>query len=882
MEDNKEYYAFISYKSDDTEWAIWLQHELEHYHLPASLNGRGDIRQDLRPVFRDIDELSAGNLPEQIRAALAKSANLIVICSPMSAKSPWVNKEVETFISMGKTDHIFPFIVEGNTPQDFFPPAILDLPKDEERLGGDVTKNGRDAAFIKVVAGMLGIGFDTLWDRYEREKAEEERRQREQKESLLTTQSFYLAEKSGSVLLKGDAILAMRLALEGLPIDMSNPSRPYVVEAERALRLALRGKTYRLASDDRFIMDACCSSDGCRMLTAGSCGIEEWLLGSGALLRIISRKKNYSFPMSVVYSPDGKKIAAYFDDSAIGVWNRETGRRIFRRQMFKRDERDAIDPNIKHLFFYDNNTIVARHTVGDSFMVDANTGEKNPNYHFVWELNEDEMKSNGRAFREIVNVNAECGRLNLDQTSAKSIVNWLRSNGFQGEMTCASIGWLPDATPAVVVAGKDGVLGLWSLREGRCIDTLNTGWSTIRNVFLCPKSRIVAYGAGRDGTVIWHPFYSQFEIPSLPLKNGICNNHCPLIIANGQVWTVYSKRIGDSDKSTNTLMNYEKGTILQFDGYSIWNADISPDATIMAYSDYCEIKLHEFTTGKETILSNDACGKLFFSSDGTLLIAFTSPQKPSYDYLNMSYEEIEAIPRIKDEDYLVCITIWDVKTATLVKQTPISPVQSRVGKRKIDTDSLFSDAHYCGYDVSADKSCFVVHNWRYVTLWSMSTFNEIARIDTLAFDLTKPAVAPPYVISLAPNNSTVAFTMYSGEITLCNFFTKEVDNIPIGDIMVNHISFSHDCKYLATTSHDGAVRVWDTEKKLLLDTLVGPSEVAEVVLFSEDGRYIYVGYNKHPIVRWQWTPLQELIDNCWSNLSLRTFTPEEKEKYHIL
>lgn len=27
MEQGKEYFAFISYKSEDVEWAIWLQHE---------------------------------------------------------------------------------------------------------------------------------------------------------------------------------------------------------------------------------------------------------------------------------------------------------------------------------------------------------------------------------------------------------------------------------------------------------------------------------------------------------------------------------------------------------------------------------------------------------------------------------------------------------------------------------------------------------------------------------------------------------------------------------------------------------------------------------------------------------------------------------------
>ena len=140
MNIEKEYYAFISYKSEDVEWAIWLQHELEHYNLPASFNGRSDICQKLRPVFRDIDELCAGNLPEQIKRALKNSQNLIVVCSPRAATSPWVNQEIETFISLCKTDRIFPFIVEGNSPKEFFPPELLGLPKNEERLGGNASK----------------------------------------------------------------------------------------------------------------------------------------------------------------------------------------------------------------------------------------------------------------------------------------------------------------------------------------------------------------------------------------------------------------------------------------------------------------------------------------------------------------------------------------------------------------------------------------------------------------------------------------------------------------------------------------------------------------------------------------------------------------------
>ena len=67
---DKEYFVFISYSSLDNDWAIWLHDELEHYHLSASFNGRTDVRDNLRKVFRDRDELSAGPGDEQVNKAI--------------------------------------------------------------------------------------------------------------------------------------------------------------------------------------------------------------------------------------------------------------------------------------------------------------------------------------------------------------------------------------------------------------------------------------------------------------------------------------------------------------------------------------------------------------------------------------------------------------------------------------------------------------------------------------------------------------------------------------------------------------------------------------------------------------------------------------------
>lgn len=67
---------------------------------------------------------------------------------------------------------------------------------------------------------MLGLGFDDLWNRYEREKAEEERRQREEKEKLQKTQSRFIAEKVVNLVNEGNLPLAKLLSLEVLPKDL--------------------------------------------------------------------------------------------------------------------------------------------------------------------------------------------------------------------------------------------------------------------------------------------------------------------------------------------------------------------------------------------------------------------------------------------------------------------------------------------------------------------------------------------------------------------------------------------------------------------------------------------------------------------------------------
>jgi tetratricopeptide (TPR) repeat protein len=183
------YRAFISYSHQDKAWADWLHKALEGYAIPQRLVGQataaGVIPKRLTPIFRDRDELaSAHDLGGKVNEALAQSANLIVICSPRAATSRWVNEEVLSFKRLGRSERIFCLIVDGEPnasdlpgreTEECFAPALRFQLDTDGQPGGEHTepiaadarpgKDGKGNAKLKLVAGMLDVGFDALKQR---------------------------------------------------------------------------------------------------------------------------------------------------------------------------------------------------------------------------------------------------------------------------------------------------------------------------------------------------------------------------------------------------------------------------------------------------------------------------------------------------------------------------------------------------------------------------------------------------------------------------------------------------------------------------------------------------------------------------------------------
>ncbi|MEP6632891.1 MAG: TIR domain-containing protein [Luteimonas sp.] len=186
------YRAFISYSHQDAHWARWLHRRLEGYRIPARLRGSvgefGPLPDRLSPIFRDREELaSAGELNPKIEAALADSEALIVICSPASAHSSWVDGEILSFKRSGRADRIYCLIVDGEPnaggERECFAPALrykLDADGElgaptAEPVAADVRpdKDGKALARMKLLSGLLGVDLDTL---RRREAARRQRR----------------------------------------------------------------------------------------------------------------------------------------------------------------------------------------------------------------------------------------------------------------------------------------------------------------------------------------------------------------------------------------------------------------------------------------------------------------------------------------------------------------------------------------------------------------------------------------------------------------------------------------------------------------------------------------------------------------------------------
>ena len=277
-----EYIAFISYRHMPLDIAVAkrLHQLIERYHIPARLAAERGSRR-LGRVFRDQDELPlSSDLSASIYEALDHTQFLIVVCTPETPKSIWVQREISYFLEHHDRDNVLVVLADGR-PEESFPDQLVHIYDADGNLVGNteplaaniVGGNTREVLRklndekLRLFAALIGCSYDALFQREKRYRARrlaaalsvvavaasafigmllvkngqitaQNQALVEQKERIQLSESTLLTQNAQASLASDDPAGAVRSAVAALP-ESAGDSRPYYAPAERVLLDAL-------------------------------------------------------------------------------------------------------------------------------------------------------------------------------------------------------------------------------------------------------------------------------------------------------------------------------------------------------------------------------------------------------------------------------------------------------------------------------------------------------------------------------------------------------------------------------------------------------------------------------------------------------------------
>lgn len=784
MNNEKEYFAFISYQRKDEEWAEWLQHQLEHYRLPSNIiEEHPELPCEVRPLFRDATELAGGVLAKEINSALENSYFLIVICSPNSAKSIWVNKEVQTFIDLGRLEYVIPFIVDGipytQSGDECFVPALAKLKGDEhELLGINISEMGREVASIKVVARMLNLRFDSLWQRYEREKEEERLRLIETNNKILRNQARFVAEKALSVLSEGDSFFARLLVLEVLPKNLSLPDRPYVPEAEFALRQISDHQTACLKGHNECVFYAEFSPDGKFVIAAtGTLGggggrIGVWDSGTGQLLKLITG--HITMTNSVKYNSAGDLMVSAGGRS-ICVWDVKKGKEI---KTFE------VDGGVDYAEFSPDGSLILSLT--------SNGGTIR-----IWDWEKETLTKTIHSYSFFHNLKDPF------------------ISSFSAAMFC------PDGNSIAMSSYSDSIIVIWDINKERVILSVNCGDFT--SYAINPNGKTIA-SVNRDNTIHIWDIKSGKKIKTLKGHTAVVNcisynNDGNMLVSSSEDKTI---RIWDITEGT-TINSFQDNTA------TFRSVRFSPDCKrIVSTANNGNIRLWDVKPSVDNNrIINKETGNItsikFFSNNTKIATSSNGENEIKiWDLDNLVIKH-----RLKVENYSPQFAISsNDKYIAIIDDKKIKVWDTEKGKFiKEFTDNKW---RYTGVAFNLGSIVLNAITWDgRLKSWNIDSGEELRSID---FEKSVDNV------TLGPDGTKVAEWSFNS-ISIYDTKKRIVTNLNGHFNCVNHVSFSPDGLSVLSASDDKTIRIWNVETGKMR-ILTGHTDAVNYAEFSRDGNRI--------------------------------------------
>ncbi len=946
MEQNREYYAFISYQREDERWAKWLQHKLEHYRLPSNLNGRTDLPREIRPVFRDTSELNPGNLPQQIHDALAASKHLIVVCSPRSASSLWVNLEVEEFIKMGKGDCIIPFIVDGrpfaNDPsEECFPPAIRNLPKEQELLGANVNEMGRDAAAVKTVAQMFGVRFDTLWKRYERE-------QKRKRALVIAAVALFVLAVLGVaayILQQNFEIKKKREELQKAYSNLSTAKDS--IQAQYGIIQRTNADLSQAKDSIQYQYGIIEETNADLRRTNDARARAQSRAAAKAAEKLIETRDSY----------DAMRVAL----AALDISYTPEAEYSLRTASQCKDTKIDFETPVKYASFTsDGHIFITRETPQYDYslpsfsLMNSDNGSCSP-------LTDYRLSSSGILVRSNREKNKyiffQSGYIILVDTEKKNIIektffslSFVKSIDFSPDSKSIVIShakglaildasnlnivdkinhehwvWLnyakysSDGTK--IYSAEDSVILVWDVKKKECIDTLRGHKGRISEIAVSPQGDRIVTASKEDSTFfLWDISLGKpIAKGNLFLKNMTISPDGEYLAAASDednditIWNLSTKkfvrRLQGHTKPINSVeysaegkrivSSSDDGTVRIWDlpevpvdeninGYSM--GTLHPDGTHMVsvcgHNDdkikIIDIKNKRFVEPKES--HRKEITHVEYSSDGKQIV--TSSLDSTVKIWDAFTGECKrTIGNIHGEVYSA--SLWSDNNTLLIRafDTVVKYNRNRE-ERQVCSIRL--------RNINSNKT-FYTFGWE-TSIWSFFNvlFNTEKNIVVLSayggveiWDAHKQR-RRFYLkghntditdIAINEEGDLVASSSKDHTVRLWSTETGECIKVLEHGVAVNSVSFSHNGKWLVTTSRDNTVRIWDLNSGRCLQTTHLLSKSEKAVFSKNDKSVVVVETNAIRII--DFPSLEDLVRKSRERFKDNPLTPEERRRYYL-
>ena len=854
MSDEYKYWAFVSYSHQDKRWGDWLHRALETYRVPRRLVGResrdGAVTRRLYPIFRDNEELpTSADLGGNINEALRQSRYLIVICSPRSAVSRWVNQEITTFKALGREQRILCLIVDGepnasDNPDsgllECFPRAIRyhfdqngqQTSERVEPIAADVRdgKLSRADARLKLVAGLLGVGFDEL--------------KRREKRRIFWRRMQYAA--AAVVLLAALGVVWLNFFVKQVRTEyfeagqrelLSNrPDRaaPYLAEAKRLgsdnpalpflLRQALRSYELQwtnLVGHKGNVIGVRYDATGSRLVTTATDLTARIWDKTGKQLVLL--KGHTETIGDAAFSADGAMVVtASIDKSAI-VWDASNGARVATLS--------GHDVGVSSAVFDPAGTRVLTVSGDKARLFDAKTGRLlhtfPHRFSFGVQLKAPAFSPDGRRVvlagpgSEARVWDVETGELTLTLAAEGGLSTALFSPDGSRILTSADDARVWDANTGVLISRLDG-------HTDRVVDA----------EFSAQDGAIVT--ASWDGTAkVWGP---DFKI------RHTLGGHRPNL--QHAQFSPEGSLVVTSDAGGAKIWDTSTGRLyLQFDtSMGMRLAAISPSeaavATTMSNSrvTITEVPSNGWATGLAS--QHGPVTALTFSANGGYLAYGGRGGVSLWNLTTRQPVTLQAVPaepvntvdlsadgaRLLVTSGRNTVSVWDAVTgqtvATLSEATQQGGFPAGVLRGSIHPDG---------------KHAVVIGTGRSATIWDLETKKIIG---SLAHPTHGPSLA-----QYNPDGRTIV-TLDLYRLFLWDASGKGLAAVPVQGGFVNELAFSRDGSRLASLDDQGTIKIWDASNLKLLLTLRDAGRPAIAVAFRPDGLFVVTAHTDGSLKFW--------------------------------